>query len=175
MPSSRRLITSTTLSSSAASVTFSGIPATYTDLVLRCSIRTSVAGVVAVDPSMTFNSDSSSIYSNTYIQGNGASASSGRSSGASEIGFRYGANDTGSTSNTFTSVEFYIPNYTSTSNKTFSTIIATETNATTAYINNIAQLYRNTSAISSFTINIGAGAYNISAGSSFFLYGLFNS
>ena len=175
MATTYTLIASNTLSSSAASVTFSSIPNTYTDLVLRCSMRTSVAGVVAVDPTMTFNSDSSAIYSHTYIQGNGASASSGRSSGASEVGFRYGANDTGSTSNTFTSVEFYIPNYTSTSNKTFSTIIATETNAATAYINGIAQLYRNTSAISSFTINIGAGAYNISAGSSFFLYGIKNS
>ena len=39
MATTYNLISSNVLSSSAASVTFSSIPAIYTDLVLRCSTR----------------------------------------------------------------------------------------------------------------------------------------
>ena len=45
MPATYTLIASNTLSSAAASVTFSAIPATYTDLVLRYSARSDGASV----------------------------------------------------------------------------------------------------------------------------------
>ena len=45
MATTYTLITSQTLASSAASVTFSSIPSTYTDLVLRVSARTDNAAV----------------------------------------------------------------------------------------------------------------------------------
>lgn len=174
MAATYKLITSNILASTATSVTFSSIPSTYTDLVLKTSIRTNVAGAIAVDPSLLINGNSSAIYSQTYLQGNGATVAGARSSGQTEAGFRFGANDTGSTANTFTSSEFYFPSYRASHNKPFSLITATENNATTGYINAQAQLFGSTSAITSISITIGAGAYSFAAGSSFRLYGISN-
>ncbi len=56
--------------SSAASVTFSAIPSTYTDLVVRVSARN--AGTANAYPSIMrvrLNSDTSSLYSSTYLYG----------------------------------------------------------------------------------------------------------
>ena len=169
------LISSSVLAATSTSVTFSSIPQTYTDLVLKTSIRTSVAAAIAVDPSLTINSNSSAIYSRVYLQGNGAAAAAARPSSQTEAGFRYGANDTGSTTNTFTSSEFYFPSYTASQNKPFSLMTATENNATTGYINLEGQLFQSTSAITSIGITIGAGAYSFAIGSSFYLYGISNA
>jgi hypothetical protein len=175
MPATYTLISSNVLSSSAASVTFSAIPATYTDLVLKYSIRTNVAGIIAVSPSILLNGSSSAIYSDTYLRGNGSAASTARQSNQSELQVRESANDTGSTNNTFSSAEIYIPSYTVSQNKPISFITATENNATAAEIVTAANLFRSTSAISSIGITIGAGAYNLDAGSSFYLYGISNA
>ena len=70
MPSSRILISSQTLGSSAASVTFSSIPATYTDLVLKVSVRSDVAAT-ADTLFMQFNSITSG-YSETNLYANSA-------------------------------------------------------------------------------------------------------
>ena len=73
-------IATTTLGSNTATVTFSSIPGTYTDLVLVAagSMTSQTDGVI------TFNSDTGNNYSRTYMFGNGTSAISGRntSSGA---------------------------------------------------------------------------------------------
>lgn len=69
-------ISSITLTSTATSVTFSGIPQTYTDLVLVAT--TIVASGTGNDVGLRFNGDSASNYSNTYMLGTGTSAVSGR-------------------------------------------------------------------------------------------------
>ena len=170
------LIASSVLASPTATINFSSIPATYTDLVLRTSLRSNVAGVIAVDPDIIINNSSSAaIFSSTYLQGNGASASSARVSGNGQPTWRYGANDTGSTTNTFASSEFYFPSYVASQTKPFSLITATENNATTGYINSLAQFYNSTSSISSITLSVGGGSYNFDTGSSFYLYGISNA
>jgi hypothetical protein len=68
------LIASQTLASAAASITFSSIAATYTDLRLVLVTKTSSASSV----SLRFNSDTASNYSSTYLLGNGSAASSGK-------------------------------------------------------------------------------------------------
>ncbi len=133
MPGSRFLIASNTLGSSAASVTFSGIPATYTDLVLKVSIRSNVANSFGI-LNFRINSNSSAIYSDTYIEGDGSGASSSRGSGNAEQYLRGMSADANQTSNTFASHEFYFPNYTSSANKVTSFFGANENNTTASRI-----------------------------------------
>ena len=164
------LIASNTLNTSAASVTFSSIPGTYTDLVVRISTRSSGAGGVF----MQLNSDASSLYSTTRLRGTGASASSARTTDATNLYFGLDVNST-STANTFTSQEIYIPNYTVAQNRAISNFLVQENDAASTYTNIDIQagLYRSTTTITSVTILKTSG--NFVSGSSFFLYGIKNS
>ena len=67
------LIASNVLSSSASSVTFSSIPATYRDLVVSVFIP---VGANAIFPRLRLNSDSGSNYSEVYAYGDGSSTGS---------------------------------------------------------------------------------------------------
>jgi hypothetical protein len=173
MPATYTLISSNVLTSSAASVTFSAIPATYTDLVLRISARLDSAQA-ADSMRIIINDDTNANYSITYLQGNGSAASSSRESGAGSGGRRILAPyipAATSTSNTFGSHEIYIPNYTSTSSRPVSQFGVQETNATAALLAASANLYRGTSAISKLEI-FDIGGSNFVSGSSFYLYGI---
>jgi len=173
MANTYTLISSNTLSSSAASVTFSAIPSTYTDLVLWASHRVDVG--VRVNDQLTLRFESSGAntnHSHTQLSGNGASAASSRVSSNYAITIDEGTVGPGATSNTFATSQFYIPSYTSSANKPVSIDNATETNATTAWRIGSAGLWRNASAISTIII---ANNGNFVAGSSFYLYGINNS
>jgi hypothetical protein len=168
MPSTYTLISSNVLSSSAASVTFSAIPSTYTDLVLRCSTRNSSGGTCVI--ATTFNSQASG-YSVTRLRGTGSSASSGRTSSATYLYFSL--TDSTYTANTFSNWEMYLPNYLSTTSKPVSNFSVTENNATTSYIDVNAGLSNITSAITSVTLTADGDTFV--SGSSFYLYGIKNS
>lgn len=166
------LIASNTLSSSAASVTFSSIPSTYTDLVLRFSVR--YDGATFANMRLTMNSDTGSNYSDTRMYGDGSAATSTRAStGAYSYAFTGYVNGSGTTSNTFTNGEIYIPNYLSSTKKPYGTIYGGENNSSTAYLTTSAQLWQGTSAITSLLFE--TGGYNFVSGTSFFLYGIKNS
>lgn len=174
MPVTYNLIASNTLSSSAASVTFSAIPGTYTDLVLRISARNSSSFVVS-DCILKFNGDATTTnYSETYIEGSGSTAVSGRNSNQSRIYTSMVINGDTSTSSTFGSLEVYIPSYTVSQNKSLSLLGIQETNATAAYMEVGAGLYRNTAAITSIEMTLNS-TLTFNSGSSFFLYGIKNS
>jgi len=176
MPSTYTLISSQVLSSSAASVTFSAIPSTYTDLVVRLSARCTYSGNAYPNYLYTrFNSDTGTNYSETLLFGQDGTAYSSRSASAT-FSQMLTENSDASTVNTFSNVEFYIPSYLSTSTKPFSNFGVAENNATTAYIIGAgASQYRGTSAISSITFSMSAGAGSFMANSSFYLYGIKNS
>lgn len=74
MPQTYDRITTQTLGSSQATITLSSIPSTYTDLVLI------VTGTVTSAASLyiRFNSDTNASYSNTGMDGNGTTVTSGR-------------------------------------------------------------------------------------------------
>lgn len=169
MASTYTLISSNTLSSSAASVTFSSIPSTYTDLVLRVSAR-SDAGASGI---LTLNADSGTTHSRTLLNGNGATAASLRSTGLSYDPMSYGINDSSYTANTFSNAEVYYPNYAGSTNKPSSVFAVEENNATTSFIGLSANLWSNTSAITQIVITVSGG--NLVTGSSFYLYGIKNS
>jgi hypothetical protein len=164
------LISSNVLASSAASVTFSSIPATYTDLVVRASARGDTASVI-MNVDLNFNGVTGTSYSYTYLQGNGSAASSGRDSSQpnSYVGYVPSAS---ATSDTFGNLEVYIPSYTASQNKPVSTISHQENNNTQGFVRAYATLFSNTSAISSITLTTPS---NFVSGSSFYLYGISNA
>jgi len=169
------LISSNVLSSSAASVTFSAIPADYTDLVVRASVRCDGTGFPDTNDNLRFwfNNSLTAIYSNTTVEGNGASTASS-SNTLSFIKGNYAANGSTSTSNTFANIEMYIPSYTVSQNKPLSLTSAQENNSTTAYRVATAGLFRSTTAISRIDIDSQNGN-NFVSGSSFYLYGISNA
>jgi hypothetical protein len=70
-------IANTTLGSAQSSVTFNSFSG-YTDLILVCCATTATDDQFL---SVRFNGDSGSNYSNTYMTGDGTTASSGRNAG----------------------------------------------------------------------------------------------
>ena len=173
MASTYQLITSTTLGASATSVTLSSIPSTYTDLVVRISARTD-RGTTSTGIRLTFNGSSAANYSYTYVLGNGSAASSSFTSNNTLATFG-SANAATSTANTFSSHELYIPSYNASQNKPFSSFNAFENNTTAAEVSAYANLWSNTSAISSITFTQAGSGTSFVTGSSFYLYGVKNS
>lgn len=159
------LIESITLSSSAANVTFSNIPQDYDDLLLVMSIRTARASPFTIEGiDIWFNSDTTSgNYTKRRLLGQGSSASS-------DTGGSLLAPTNGATSSTFSNNEVYVPNYAGASNKSYSVTSAAEHNSTTAYLAAGAELWSDTSAITS--IQLVPAANNLVTGSSFELYGI---
>ena len=175
MANTYTLIASNTLGSSAASVTFSSIPSTYTDLVLKASIRSTRANTLNV-MNVRLNNLSTSIYSDTVVDGNSSSASSYRISSSTQMELNY-INGANSTSNTFTNFEMYIPSYLSTTKKPISMFNAFEQNASSAgdaVIAAVAGLADITSAITEINLS-NAFSASFASGSTFWLYGLKNS
>ena len=173
MAATYELIASNTLGSSAASVTFSSIPATYTDLVLRWSARTNL-GAQTGQGYITLSGDTASNYSHRTVHGNGSTASSLNSSSLGYLRIQYAYTGADPTADVFANGELYIPNYTGSANKPLSVSVVTENNDTTAYAEANAGLWRNSSAVSSIKLEETFGSSFVS-GSSFFLYGIKNS
>jgi hypothetical protein len=135
-------ISTVTAGSSVASISFTGIPQTYTDLLVKLSLRSDrTADVDSIN--MTFNGSSTGITWRT-LMGDGSTATSGTAQ-------RFWVNSTTYTTNTFGNAEVYIPNYTSANYKSTSIDAVTENNATGAYVEILTQLWSNTAAITSIT------------------------
>ena len=152
-------------SAGAASITFSNIPATFTDLRLVWSGRTDYAGVTNT-MNILLNSASTTFTLKT-VFGDGTTADTQSSSTNQYVGWIPGSTATAST---FGNTELYIPNYTSSNQKSFSVDTVTENNATAVYNGLIAGLWSGTSAISSITLNPRDG--NWVQYSTFSLYGI---
>jgi hypothetical protein len=156
-------------SGGVTSVTFSSIPNTYTDLIVKLSGRSSKANKQD-SLSMAFNGTSTG-YTNKFIEGDGAAASSFSST---DNGYNAGFVVASTmTANTFTSTDIYIPNYASSNYKSYSTDHTDEGNQSTVYSHLIACLWNNTAAITSITFSLAAS--NLVQYSSFYLYGIKNS
>ena len=175
MANTYNLITSTTLSTSTASVTFSSLPTTFTDLLIKCSTRSDQPSVLDLVIG-TFNGSSASNYDNYSLIGNGANSVSNR--GLSQPYMRFGYTDGNSAgSNIFGATEIYIPNYQSSTNKIASGFSGSGNNSTSAadaFVTMYATRWALTSAITSITISPINGP-NWIAGSTFQLYGIKNS
>ena len=151
----------------AASVTFANIPQTgYTDLVVKASAQANNSASSSYAFKITYNGNTAN-YSDKYIRGSGASVSS--SSGSSLSSTYLGEIPSTFVTNTFGNVEIYIPNYTGSNNKSFSSDGVTEANSSTAWATLNAGLWSNTSAITSITLS---STVNLAPNSTFYLYGV---
>ena len=149
MPNTFSLIASSTVGAGgSASIDFSSIPSTYTDLLIKLSARSNLAAEYEF-VNMQFNSSTSG-YTTRVIRGNGTSATSQVNTGTG-LSLEM-AQGNSSTSNTFCNMEIYIPNYLSGNAKSASTDGLGENNATLSYIGLNASLWTGTAAISSIQI-----------------------
>jgi hypothetical protein len=161
------LIASTTVGAGgASSIDFTSIPATYTDLLVKFSLRTDVNGWRNIQLKLNTATTNFTIKA---LEGNGASASSS----SDTIGYLGTAGGTNITASTFVNGELYIPNYASSNNKSYSVDNVSENNATTAYASLVAGLWSNTAAITSIGITPSAGSWV--QYSTAYLYGIKNS
>jgi hypothetical protein len=162
-------IADTTVSSPQATVEFTSIPQSYTDLVVKVSARLS-ASAVTQSGGIYFNTSAADSSYRT-VQGNGSTTSSNNGSGQVEI---YAGEwpAASATANTFSNTEIYIPNYTGSQQKSISVDSVAENNATTTTAILIAGLSTKTAAITSITLRPFSGGQNIVTNSTFTLYGV---
>jgi hypothetical protein len=175
MANTYALISNITVGSGGAStIDFTSIPQTFSDLCLRVSIRTSAADVND-GGTLIFNNDSGTNYSRRQLYGDGSAAGSDSGTGLSYIQLPP-LNGNGSTANTFSNGEIYIPNYTSTVvAKAPSNDGTQETNDATSYMGIIATIWNpgTQAAINRITISCGSGTFL--QYSTAYLYGIKNS
>jgi len=164
MPNTYESIATNTLSSAAATLTFSSIPGTYTDLILICSMT---GNTTSIDTRVVFNSDTGSNYSATRLMGDGTSATSNRSSNRAWIDLNY----VGGVSSTAPATSILnIMNYSNSTTYKTTLLRANELGGTYQGTEAIVGLWRNTAAITSMTIT--ASNDNFKSGSTFSLYGI---
>lgn len=140
----------------AASIDFTSIPATYTDLVIKIAARATSTGGDNV--SIQFNNDTGNNYvTRRLLTNNGTSAYSDTFT-TLKI---YGPELTNASNNAsiFTNGEIYITNYTGSTQKSVSIDTANENNSTgTIGLGIIAGLWTGTSAITSIKLTPYQGA-----------------
>lgn len=159
------IATSTVSGTSTGTVTFSGIPNTYKDLILVQSLPGDPTATYSYS-NLRFNSDTGSNYSSTYFYYYNA-ATPGRQANVSSI--LHGTSSFMSNSNIIT----HIQNYSNTTNNktTISRVnLGGNSNGVVQEVFAGTGLYRSTSAITSVTAFSTSGNY--SSGSTFTLYGI---
>jgi hypothetical protein len=170
MANTFELIASSTVGSGgAASIDFSSIPSTYTDLCFKISARITRSGAVTDIMNVSFNGTSTN-ESCRRMEGNGASASLASNS----LLLAYQASSTDATASTFGNGEFYIPNYAGSTNKSASNDGVSENNGTTAFAGLAANLWSNTAAINQVTFTPDSGSDFVQY-STIYLYGVKNA
>lgn len=131
------LLASSVLSSgSATSINFNNIPQNYTDLRLVLSTRDTYSGP-ALEVFLRFNGVESNIYTYRRLQGSASSATTQTGSDTKLfIGGHPGAT---ATSNTFSNIQIYVPNYAGSGQKSVSidsTFLENGSGYAYAYFNN---------------------------------------
>lgn len=161
-------IATNTLGTATATVTFSSIPQTYTDLICVIDGRGSRADY-DVGVNIRFNSDTGSNYSWTYLYG-GDSSGSLRAANQTEIlGRMLSAS---ATANVRSNMILHINNYSNTT--TYKTLLERlnepPSGGADYGMGVVAGLWRNTAAISTLSLTTGINDFN--SGCTFTLYGI---
>jgi hypothetical protein len=167
MPATYEPIATYTAATAQTTVTFSSIPATYTDIILVCDMKQS--GTATITNGFIQLNSTTTGYSRTVLQGDGSTASSYRGSNADRMYFTVDANATNSVLS-----QFHFQNYANTN--VFKTVL-NRAGSAGVVVTASAHLWRDTSAISTISItasdNMGGGtADQFSIGTSFTLYGI---
>ena len=157
-------IATQTLASAAATITFSSIAASWTDLRLVYSVLGTVSGT----GKFTINGDTATNYSNTMLNAYGSGVMS--ASNTSQTGITFQANNTSTTIPFLITVDLF-----SYAGSTYKSLLATtseDLNGSGSLLRHIG-LWRSTAAITSLTLTISANNYAI--GTTATLYGIKNS
>jgi hypothetical protein len=160
-------IATQTLGSAAASVTFSSISGTYTDLVFVVNASQAVNSAPVY---LRVNGLTTAIYSNTFLYGNGSSAVSSRYSAAALGGDGFNLDNVNGRPfpTDFSGVATYhLMNY---SNTTTNKTILLRHGTASGFVMADVGLIQTTSAISSINIRPFTGSFD--TGSTFSLYGI---
>lgn len=154
-------IATTTLGSAASSITFSSISSAYTDLRLVVTVKASSAGAALAR--LQFNSDTATNYSYTRLGGDGATATSARTSNNDTLG-------TGAGSVPASGIGLYTFDIFSYAGSTYKTaLVSQSTDANgSGTVYTAVGLWRSTSAINSINI----GLLNGDTGTTATLYGI---
>jgi hypothetical protein len=156
----------TSLGSAASSITFSSIPASWTDLRLVIVSTTSSGSRVIT---ARLNGDTGTNYSDRYLAGDGTSATS---QSFQDVTYAYiGLNKNGNSATIPSTICLDIFQYANTS--VYKTLLSTAANDRngTGEVDTVINLWRNTAAITSITI-ASDGAPTLSAGTTAALYGI---
>ncbi len=164
MPATYEPIATQTLGSAASSITFSSIPATYTDLRVVF-----IGGNNASATAFYFqvNGDTGSNYSRTFLTGDGATAASSRASNSSRI---QSPMNLSATIPTF--ISFDIFSYAGSNNKTVLASFSADRNGS-GVTSALVGLWRSTSAITSVNLSTPTDAFG--TGTTATLYGIKNA
>ena len=154
-------IASTTLGTAAATIDFTSIPATYTDLRIVLVAIDSASGGVR----LTYNSDTSALYSNTQLYGFGGTAYSGR-----ETAKTYCELSVFGLSTIPQLMEIDIFSYAGSTFKTNLVSYSGDINSSSSGIARVVNLYRSTNAITSIQLKLSSGSFD--AGTSATIYGI---
>ena len=173
MPNTYTLIASSTVGAGgAASIDFTSIPATYTDLQVVLSVRSGASYTRRV-PTLTVNGSSANDYRDLYLLGNGSSASSAADTPPQPNMLIWDAPAANATANIFSNISVYIPNYASTTTyKSISSDGVAEDNTTANTMAFVAALYMQNTAISRLTFVVQGNFVQYSTA---YLYGIKNS
>ena len=173
MPNTMTLISAITVGAGGtASIDFTSIPQTYTDLLIVLSGRSDTVAQTYNGVGLTFNGTSNSTnWSRKQLEGGDGTVGSYTST--TSIGGYVPAPN--ATANTFGSIQIYIPNYTSSNNKLVSIESVTEGNTATTgyYADLLAQTWSNSAAINRVTLTTSPA--NFVQHSAAYLYGIKNS
>ena len=164
-------ISSQTLASDTATITFSSIPGTYVALQLRILSRSTRAAANA-NLNIQINSDTGTVYTLHELSGDGATATA-TGSAAGGVTNASIARSTGTTANAsvFAVSIVDIHNYaSSTQNKTIRSFFGYDNNGS-GIVGLRSVLYVGTTAVSAFTLS-SASSSNFLTGSTFALYGI---
>jgi len=168
MANTFNLISAVTVGSGgAADITFTSIPATYTDLCLKLSVRSDQGSVEA----LTLNVNGQGVGTNITARFLDSGAGTPRSGTAIVAGIIQG---TDYTSSTFSSNELYFPNYASGNQKSISIDYTTENNAAASYTGFSSLLWAQTAAITSLGFTRSGGG-NFVQYTTAYLYGVSNA
>jgi hypothetical protein len=167
MPITYENVATTTLSSAAATITFSSIPSTYTDLRL---VLTALASSSTIGGYIIYNNDSGANYAWTNLRANGSTVASSTFTPATQINLAF------ISTATTTIPAFYTADIFSYAGSTLKTCLITNSadlNGSGATERNVG-LWRNTGAINRLDIYTNAAA-NFAIGTTATLYGIKNA
>jgi hypothetical protein len=162
----------------AANIEFTGISGSYTDLLVKLSARSTGTGDLTTYVDMVINSDTGAYYDHRNISAMLNGTITNQSFSNQNAFYVYQINTNSATTSTFSNTEIYIPNYTSTVNKSISVDGVAESNTSASSNRGLALsagLYHPASNVAITALKFTASGGNFAQYSTASLYGISKS